>query len=210
MRHVLIPVTAFAQNCSLVWCERTGQAALIDPGGEPDRLIEAARERRLTLATLLLTHGHVDHVGAADALSQRLGIPVIGPHRDDAFLFDNLPGQARAFGFPPARAFEPQRWLEDGDRVAVGEETLEVLHCPGHTPGHVVFFNRTGQIAFVGDVLFAGSIGRTDFPGGDHAALIGSIREKLLTLGDAIRFVPGHGPLSDFGRERRTNPFLRP
>lgn len=204
----MLPVTQFQQNCSLVWCPASGQGALIDPGGEPERLLELARRRGVRLERLLLTHGHVDHVGAASILASQLGIPIEGPHRDDAFLLDDLPGQCRLFGFPPSAPFHPQRWLKHGDTVQVGQLSLEVLHCPGHTPGHVVFHQPEARLAFVGDVLFRGSIGRTDFPRGDHDQLIHAIRHILFPLGDEVRFVPGHGPMSSFGQERRSNPFV--
>ncbi len=208
MPHITLPVTAFQQNCSLVWCAATQRGALIDPGGEADRLLDLARAQGVQLDYVLLTHGHLDHVGAAMEISQRLSIPVIGPHAEDAFWLEMLPQQATQFGFPPAQAFTPDRWLNDGETVSIGEQVLEVIHCPGHTPGHVVFFNRAERIAFVGDVLFAGSIGRTDFPRGNHAQLIDAIQRKLFPLGDDIAFVPGHGPDSNFGRERKTNPYL--
>ena len=208
MRYRIHPVTPFEQNCSLIWCEATGRAALIDPGGEADHLLAAAAAEGVTLERLLLTHGHLDHVGAALELSERLGLPIQGPHAADAFWLRQLPEQTALFGFPPARAFEPHRWLADGDRVRVGEQDLEVIHCPGHTPGHVVFFDRADRLAFVGDVLFRGSVGRTDFPRGNARELLASIRERLLPLGDDVAFVPGHGPMSSFGHERRENPFL--
>ena len=208
MPHLTLPVTAFQQNCSLIWCAATRRAALIDPGGEADRLLDLANKHGVQLDMLLLTHGHLDHVGAALEIAERLSIPIVGPQMDDAFWLDMLPEQATQFGLPPATAFTPDRWLKDGESVQVGELTLEVIHCPGHTPGHVVFFNRAERIAFVGDVLFAGSIGRTDFPRGNHAQLIDAIQRKLFPLGDDISFVPGHGPDSTFGRERKTNPYL--
>jgi hydroxyacylglutathione hydrolase len=209
MLALIIPVTAFQQNCSLIWDEATSRGAVVDPGGDLDQVLAAADEHGVVLEKVLLTHAHLDHASGAAALAEARGIPIEGPQREDKFWIDNLPEAAQRYGFPPARRFEPDRWLEDGDRIAVGGETLEVLHCPGHTPGHVVFFHRQQRFAWVGDVLFAGSIGRSDFPRGDHAALIHSIRARLLPLGDDVRFLPGHGPMSTFGEERRTNPFVR-
>jgi glyoxylase-like metal-dependent hydrolase (beta-lactamase superfamily II) len=208
MKVTLLPVTPFQQNCSLVVCERTQRAALIDPGGEVERLLAAAAKSGAKLEKILLTHGHIDHCGGTAELVRRLGLPVEGPQREDAFWIDQLPSQGRMFGFPPLEAFTPDRWLEQGDTVRVGEIEMSVHHCPGHTPGHVVFFAAPEQIAFVGDVLFAGSIGRTDFPRGNHDTLIASIRERLWPLGDNVTFVPGHGPVSTFGEERRSNPFV--
>lgn len=208
MKYRVIPVTDYQQNCSLVWCSVTRKAALVDPGGDVELLLQAVREERVQLEKLLLTHGHIDHVGGAQILADRLGIPVVGPHSADEFWFEFLPGQAEMFGFPTLEEFMPSRWLEDGEQVTVGDEVFDVIHCPGHTPGHVAFYNAASSIAFVGDVLFQNSIGRTDFPRGDHAALMRSIKEKLLPLGDAVIFVPGHGPSSSFGAERLNNPFL--
>ncbi len=182
---------------------------MIDPGGDIERIEAAVNDANVELAMILVTHAHLDHVGAVAELAEKRRIPVIGPQRGDQFWIDALETQAQMFGFPPARRFAPNRWLEDGDRVALGELVFDVLHCPGHTPGHVVYFLPKSRLAFVGDVLFAGSIGRTDFPQGDHAALLASIRDKLLPLGDDVRFVPGHGPMSTFGAERAGNPFLR-
>jgi glyoxylase-like metal-dependent hydrolase (beta-lactamase superfamily II) len=207
MEFIIIPVTPYEQNCSLVWDE-AGRAALIDPGGEAERLLAEVAARDLVLEKILLTHGHIDHVGAAGELREQLGIPIEGPQREEQFWLDALPKQAQMFGFPPSRALVPDRWLEDGDSVSVGSLRFDVLHCPGHTPGHVVFFQPDARLAFVGDVLFKGSIGRTDFPRGDHASLIRAIREKLWPLGDDVRFVPGHGAMSTFGHERRENPFV--
>jgi glyoxylase-like metal-dependent hydrolase (beta-lactamase superfamily II) len=207
MEFTILPVTPYQQNCSLVWDE-AGRAALIDPGGEAGRLLAEVRSRGLALEKILLTHGHLDHVGAAVELRDALGIPIVGPQCEDRFWLDILPQQAELFGFPPTEAFVPDQWLEDGDCVEVGSIHFDVLHCPGHTPGHVVFFQPDARLAFVGDVLFKGSIGRTDFPRGDHAALIAAIREKLFPLGDDVRFVPGHGAMSSFGHERRENPFV--
>jgi glyoxylase-like metal-dependent hydrolase (beta-lactamase superfamily II) len=208
MPFTLLPVTPFQQNCALVWCEASGDAALIDPGGDDARLLAEVERLGLRLTKLLLTHGHLDHVGAAGRLAQRLGLPIEGPHADDAFLLDALPEQCDLYGFPRSERFHPDRWLGEGDRVSIGAETLQVLHCPGHTPGHVVFFDARARLAFVGDVLFKGSIGRTDFPRGNHAALIAAIRGKLWPLGDDVRFVPGHGAMSTLGEERRSNPFV--
>jgi len=208
MQLTIVPVTPFQQNCSVLWCERTRAAAIVDPGGELDRLLEVVRERNLTLTKILVTHGHLDHAAGVAELARRCAVPVEGPHPDDAFWIDQLPVQAQQFFGRPAEAFRPARWLEQGDQVTVGDLELDVLHCPGHTPGHVVFHSRADRIALVGDVLFAGSIGRSDFPRGNHADLVRSIRERLFPLGDDVRFVPGHGPLSTFGEERRSNPYV--
>lgn len=207
MEFIILPVTPYQQNCSLVW-DAHGRAALVDPGGEVERLLAEVAQRGLTLEKILLTHGHLDHVGAAVEIRERLGIPIIGPQREEQFWLDLLPHQAELFNFPPAVAFTPDQWLNDGDTVEVGSLRFEVLHCPGHTPGHVVFYQPDAQLAFVGDVLFKGAIGRTDFPRGDHAALLSAIREKLFPLGDDVRFVPGHGAMSTFGHERRENLFV--
>ena len=207
MEFAIFPVTPYQQNCSLVW-DDARRAALIDPGGEAERLAAEIAARGLTVEKILLTHGHLDHVGAAVELALRFGVPIVGPEREEAFWLDALPQQAAMFQFPHTPAFTPDQWLADGDTVAVGALRFEVLHCPGHTPGHVVFFERAAGLAFVGDVLFKGSIGRTDFPRGDHAALLAAIRGKLFPLGDDVRFVPGHGAMSSFGEERRNNPFV--
>jgi glyoxylase-like metal-dependent hydrolase (beta-lactamase superfamily II) len=207
LRASVVPVTPFAQNCSVVWCERTGAGAVIDPGGDLDKVLAEVRENGVRLEKILLTHAHIDHAGGTAELARSLKLPIEGPHVGDRFWIDGLPEQSRMFGLPPCERFEPGRWLDEGDRVQLGELEFEVRHCPGHTPGHVVFFSRPDRVAFVGDVLFAGSIGRTDFPGGDYDTLIRSIRERLFTLGDDVRFVPGHGPMSTFGEERRSNPF---
>ncbi|MFD2113507.1 MBL fold metallo-hydrolase [Thiorhodococcus fuscus] len=209
MEFRILPVTAFQQNCTLFWCKQTRRAAIIDPGGEPDRILDVVRALNLEPEQILLTHGHLDHVGAAAIIAQRIGLPIIGPHAEDAFLLKAIPGQCEMFGFPPAEAFMPNRWLEDGETLEVGERRLDVIHCPGHTPGHVVFVDAEAQLAQVGDVLFRGSIGRTDFPRGDHRQLLDSIQRRLFPLGDAMRFIPGHGPMSSFGDERQTNPYVR-
>ncbi len=208
LRYETIPVTPFQQNCSLIWCDRTLEAAVIDPGGEIERIVAAAARRGVRIARILLTHAHIDHAGGAGRLSRELGVRIVGPHRGDRFWIDALPQQARMFGVAQGESFEPSRWLVDGDTVAVGETTLAVRHTPGHTPGHVVFHDAESRRAFVGDVLFAGSIGRTDFPGGDFDTLIASITRRLWPLGDDTVFVPGHGPESTFGHERRTNPYV--
>jgi len=208
LRYRTLPVTPFQQNCSIVWCSETMQAAVIDPGGDLPRIAACVRELGVALAQILLTHAHIDHAGGTGALARELGLPVIGPHEGDRFWIDGLAEQARMFGFAPAEPFTPTRWLHEGDTVQVGECTLAVHHCPGHTPGHVVFHSAEARRAFVGDVLFAGSIGRTDFPGGDHDTLVASITGRLWPLGDDTVFIPGHGPESTFGRERRSNPFV--
>ena len=208
LRAVVVPVTPFAQNCSVVWCDATGRGAVIDPGGDLDRILEVVEANGVQLEKVLLTHGHIDHAGGTAELARRFGLPVEGPHEGDRFWIEQLPEQGRMFGVGQAERFEPTRWLVQGDTVTVGDVTLDVYHCPGHTPGHVVFHDPAARLAFVGDVLFAGSIGRTDFPGGDYDTLIRSIRGNLFPLGDDVRFVPGHGPMSTFGEERRTNPFV--
>ncbi len=208
MQFRVIPVTPFQQNCSLLWCERTLKGAIVDPGGDLDAIQAAADRFGVAIEKILLTHGHIDHAGGAAELRRRLGVPVVGPQREEAFWIAQLPQQSQMFGFPHAEAFVPDRWLEDGDVVTFGEVNLEVIHAPGHTPGHVAFFDRAGKIAVVGDVLFQGSIGRTDFPRGDYDTLIHTIREKLWPLGDDVTFIPGHGPLSTFGEERENNPFV--
>ena len=181
---------------------------MVDPGGDTARVLAAAEREGVTIEKLLITHAHIDHAGATATLARQLGVPIEGPHADDSFWIELLPQQGAKYGFPPAEAFTPTRWLDHGDRVNVGDIVLDVVHCPGHTPGHVVFFDAASRIAFVGDVLFQGSIGRTDFPRGDHATLIASIRERLWPLGDDVTFVPGHGPTSTFGAERQSNPFV--
>lgn len=208
MEYRILPVTPFQQNCSLIWDEQSMEGALIDAGGDVEQLLALAQQAGVKLTALLLTHGHVDHVAGALAIAQQLRIPIIGPHQADAYWFEKLPEQTAMFGFPHCDAFTPDRWLHDGERIAIGTIELRVIHVPGHTPGHVAFFEATTRTAFVGDVLFKGSIGRTDFPGGDYDTLLASITEKLLPLGDDVTFVPGHGPRSTFGNERRSNPFL--
>lgn len=208
IRALIAPVTPLQQNCTIVWCAKTLKAAIIDPGGEVPRLIEALAANNLTLEKIWITHGHLDHAGGTAALKQIFDCPIEGPHPDDAFWIDEIESSGAKWGMPDAHSFTPDRWLADGDRVTLGETEFEVYHCPGHTPGHVIFFHREARFAQVGDVLFQGSIGRTDFPRGNHQQLIDSITGKLWPLGDDVRFVPGHGPMSSFGQERRTNPYV--
>jgi hydroxyacylglutathione hydrolase len=208
MKFRIIPVTHFEQNCTLLWCEKSRHGAVVDPGGDLPKILAAIAEEGVTVDKLLLTHGHIDHAGGAAELAKKLDVPIEGPHAEDAFLLEELPGQAQRYGFPLAASFIPGRWLNDGDTVQIGEEVLTVLHTPGHTPGHVVYFSPAAKLALVGDVLFRGSIGRTDFPRGDHNILISSIREKLFPLGDEVAFISGHGPMSTFGYERRSNPYV--
>lgn len=204
----IIPVTAFEQNCSLIWCDETLDAALVDPGGDIARLQAAVNAAGVNVRQILLTHAHIDHAGATRDVADLYQVPIVGPHQDDLFWIEALPAQSQMFGFPPAKAFIPERWLQQGDTVTLGKLTLQVIHTPGHTPGHVVFFEPGKGLAFVGDVIFQGSIGRTDFPKGDYKTLVHSIREKLFPLGDDVAFVPGHGEMSTFGAERRSNPFV--
>jgi glyoxylase-like metal-dependent hydrolase (beta-lactamase superfamily II) len=208
LRYHTVPVTPFQQNSSIVWCDQTMEGAVIDPGGDLDELLATARAHGVVLKQILLTHAHIDHAGGTGALARQLHLPIIGPHPGDQFWIDGLPQQSRIFGFPPAEAFTPDRWLGDGDTVSVGRCTLHVRHCPGHTPGHVVFYSAEAKRAFVGDVLFAGSIGRTDFPGGNLDTLLTSITQRLWPMGDDTVFIPGHGPESTFAAERRNNPFV--
>ncbi len=208
LQAVIVPVTPFQQNCSVIWNRQNGRGALIDPGGDIDRLVEVLEEHEVTLEKILLTHGHLDHASATATLAERFDVPVEGPHRDDDFLLQSLPKQGEKYGFTWARACTPDRWLENGDQVSVADMVFDVVHCPGHTPGHVVFFHEPSRLAFVGDVLFHGSIGRTDLPRGNHMDLINSIRERLWPLGEDVRFVPGHGGMSTFGNERKTNPYV--
>lgn len=202
------PVTPLQQNCTTVWCTATNKAAVIDPGGSVDAIIAEIARRGLILDQIWITHGHLDHAGGAAEMQEKAGVDIIGPHPEDQFWIDGIPAQGQAYGLPEARSFTPTRWLDEGDTVTLGETTWEVRHCPGHTPGHVIFFNRGARFAQVGDVLFAGSVGRTDFPRSDPNALLQSIVTKLWPLGDDVQFVPGHGPASTFGAERRTNPFV--
>jgi glyoxylase-like metal-dependent hydrolase (beta-lactamase superfamily II) len=208
LHYETIPVTPFEQNCSLVWCDESQEAAVIDPGGDLDIILQRVAELKVQLKQIWVTHAHIDHAGGVDELSTHLSLPVIGPHREDQFWIDQLSTQGARYGFTGARAFTPTQWLDDMDHVHLGEHELLVRHCPGHTPGHVVFYSKELNRAFVGDVLFAGSIGRTDFPRGHHETLIQSITERLWPMGNEVVFIPGHGPESTFGRERKTNPYV--
>ena len=207
LRVAIVPVTAFQQNCSLIWCTKTMRGAFVDPGGDLPRLKEAAAQAGVTIEKILLTHGHIDHCGSAGILAEELGIPIEGPQEEDLFWISKLHEDGVQFGIP-GKPFTPARWLEDGDEVTVGELTFAVRHCPGHTPGHVVFHHAESKLALVGDVLFRGSVGRWDFPRGNQQQLITSIVERLWPMGDETAFVPGHGPTSTFGHERATNPYV--
>ncbi|MEY8710819.1 hypothetical protein A9B99_13240 [Mangrovibacter phragmitis] len=209
MNYHIIPVTAFAQNCSLIWCEETHEAALVDPGGDAQVIIDNVTRQGVSVTKILLTHGHLDHVGAAAELAAHYNVPVIGPQQEDTFWLEGLPAQSRMFGLEDCQPLTPDQWLEEGETVTVGQMHLSVLHCPGHTPGHVVFYDKLSALLISGDVLFKGGVGRSDFPRGDHSQLIASIKNKLLPLGDDVTFIPGHGPLSTLGYERLHNPFLQ-
>jgi glyoxylase-like metal-dependent hydrolase (beta-lactamase superfamily II) len=208
MKISVIPVTPFQQNCTLLICEETGRAAVVDPGGDLDDIIMAVEKEGAVLEKILVTHAHVDHAAGVAELARRMAVLVEGPHKDDQFWIDVIGDHGREYGFEWAEPFTPDRWLEQGDTVRFGNIVLDVYHCPGHTPGHIVFYHPGHKLAIVGDVLFRGSIGRTDFPQGDFDTLIRSIREKLWPLGDETQFIPGHGPSSSFGNERQTNPFV--
>jgi hydroxyacylglutathione hydrolase len=208
IRALVAPVTPLQQNCTIVFRPASRKAAIIDPGGEVDRLLGVLKDQRLELEKIWITHGHLDHAGGAAALKAETGAPIEGPHRDDAFWIDQIEASGARWGMPEARGFIPDRWLDDGDEVELDGVRFEVLHCPGHTPGHIVFFQREARFAQVGDVLFAGSIGRTDFPRGSFDDLIASITGKLWPLGNDVTFVPGHNQISTFGKERLTNPFV--
>lgn len=207
-RAAIIPVTPFQQNCTLLWCEATKRAAIVDPGGDLPRIAEAVEKTGVTVEKILLTHGHIDHAGGAAEAREAYGVGIEGPHLADDFLLRSLVMSGQGYGIA-ARDVTPDRWLSEGDEVRVGDVTFTILHCPGHSPGSVVFYNEAQRFALVGDVIFRGSVGRTDLPGGDHAALIASIKTKLLPLGDDVAFICGHGPMSTIGEERASNPFIR-
>ncbi|MCY9870543.1 MBL fold metallo-hydrolase [Vibrio barjaei] len=208
LQYQVVPVTSFAQNCSIVWCDETMKGVVVDPGGDVKQLEMLIKELGVQVEQLVLTHGHLDHVGGTEPLAEALDANIVGPHKADNFWLQGLENQSQMFGFPLTKAFEPNQWLDDGDTVEFGNQTLNVIHTPGHTPGHVVLFNEESKVAFVGDVLFNGGIGRTDFSQGDYATLINSIKTKLWPLGNDVTFVPGHGPQSTFGHERASNPFV--
>jgi len=204
----IIPVTPFQQNCSLVWCDETMKGAVIDAGGDVDHILAGIKQQGVDVEKILITHGHLDHAGGAAELAEKLHIPIIGPQKEDKFWIDQIPENCRNYGLPEGRSFDPDQWLEGGDKVSFGNITLDVYFCPGHTPGHVIFHEKNAGYAFVGDVLFQGSIGRTDFPRGDYATLIKSIKEQLWPLGNETKFISGHGGISTFGAERASNPFV--
>jgi hydroxyacylglutathione hydrolase len=206
---VVVPVTPFEQNCTLLWCDQTKRAVVIDPGGDLPDIEDAIAKAEVKVDKIWITHGHVDHVGGAAALKTRLNVPIEGPHKNDLFLLDRVVESARAFGITDASNVIPDRWLDDGDQLRIGQLTFDVLHCPGHSPGSVVFLNAPARLAIVGDVVFAGSVGRTDLPGADARQLLTSIRDKLLPLDDDVTVLCGHGPMTTIGRERASNPFLR-
>jgi glyoxylase-like metal-dependent hydrolase (beta-lactamase superfamily II) len=205
----IVPVTPFQQNCTVLWCANSMRAVVIDPGGDLDRVRQAIAETKVTVEKIWLTHGHIDHAGGAAELKESLGVPIEGPHMADKFLLDMVAASGLRFDIYNARNVTPDRWLDDGDKVEVGELAFDVLHCPGHSPGSVAFVNAGEKFAIVGDVLFRGSVGRTDLPGGNQATLLASIRNKLLPLGDDTAFICGHGPAGTIGQERKSNPFLR-
>jgi glyoxylase-like metal-dependent hydrolase (beta-lactamase superfamily II) len=207
LKAAILPVTPLQQNCTLLWCTSTMRGAFVDPGGDLPRLKAAAAQSGVTIEKILLTHGHIDHCGSAGILAEELGVPIEGPHLDDLFWIEKLSVEGPKYGIV-GRPFTPSRWLDDKDEVSVGELTFDVRHCPGHTPGHIVFHQPQSNLALVGDVLFRGSIGRWDFPRGDQQQLISSITTRLWPMGDETAFVPGHGPMSTFGHERQTNPFV--
>ena len=207
LKTLIQPVTPFQQNASIVFCSETKKCAIVDPGGDIELLLNIAKDNNLIPDKLLLTHGHIDHAGGATELSEILNIKIYGPHKADKFLLDELQKQGEMFGLP-SKNCNPDSWLEEGDIIEIGNEILEIYFCPGHTPGHIIFFNKENKLALVGDVLFNGSIGRTDLPGGNFEELINSVKNKLWPLGKDIDFIPGHGPVSTFEVERKSNPFV--
>ncbi len=209
LKVLVIPVTPFQQNCSLVFDEEAKWGAIVDPGGDVPSILKAVEQSNVKIEKILLTHGHIDHAGGADELREALGVQIEGPHVDDLFLLNDLPKSGAKYGMVDARSVVPDRWLKDGDEVTVANLKFSILHAPGHSPGSIVFFNDENRLALMGDVLFQGSVGRTDFPYGSHETLMKSIKEKVLPLGDDVVFLPGHGPASQIGTERKTNPFIQ-
>jgi len=208
LEYRIVPVTPFEQNCSVVWCTETKKAAVIDPGGDIDRVLAVLEQEQLECEKILLTHGHLDHAGGAQPLSEKLQVNIVGPHSDDKFWLDAITEHTRNYGLSGMVNCTPDKWLDNDKSVMVGNQTLDIYHCPGHTPGHIIFHHKESHLAIVGDVLFHGSIGRTDFPRGDHQTLLDSIVNNLWPLGDDTNFIPGHGPMSTFGEERQSNPFV--
>jgi hydroxyacylglutathione hydrolase len=209
LKVLIIPVTPFQQNCSLVFDEEAKRGAIVDPGGDVPDILKAIEQSNVKIEKILLTHGHIDHAGGAEELRENLGVQIEGPHTDDLFLLNDLPKSGEKYGMVDSRSVVPDRWLKDGDEVTVAGLIFSILHAPGHSPGSVVFFNNENRFALMGDVLFQGSVGRTDFPYGSHETLMKSIKEKVLPLGDDVVFLPGHGPASQIGAERKTNPFIQ-
>ena len=208
VRAIVVPVTPFQQNCSIVWCIETKMGAVFDPGGDLENILQAVEEHEITIEKILIKHAHLDHAGGAHELSQKLNVPIEGPHKEDLFLMESLAEQGEKFGLNNAKSFKTNRYLNNGDEVKIGNQILGVRHCPGHTPGHIIFFHEKAKLAVVGDVIFQGSIGRSDLPRGNHEELVNSIVRELWPLGDEMTFIPGHGPLSTFGQERLTNPYV--
>ena len=209
MKVVVIPVTPYQQNCSLIICEETKKAAIVDPGGESERILSAVKNHNVTVDKIILTHGHLDHVGGTETLLQQLDIPVLGPEKEDAFWLQQLETQSTMFGFPHTTSFEPTKWLEEGEELHVGNIKLDILHIPGHTPGHIALFDAQSKQVIVGDILFNGAVGRSDFPRGNHQQLISGIKQKLLTLPQDTLVYPGHGPTTTIDKEQKSNPYLR-
>jgi len=208
LKYKIVPVTQFVQNCSILWCDRTKIGAVVDPGGDFKRIDAVVRQQGLDIQKILITHAHVDHASLAKLCSENYSADIEGPHKKDHFWIKTIAVQGKLFGIKDASSFKPTRWLNGGEKIQLGNETLEVLYCPGHTAGHVVFVSHSAKLLAVGDVLFKGSIGRSDLPGGNHKTLVQSIKQKLWPLANDYRFIPGHGPMSTIGHERKTNPFV--